>query len=155
LRPAGQQEVLDGRIDRAVVRAGSHGRECEEPGGAAKARDHQHRDVFEVIDLPLDGSDHPPIFSLPRVLRRPSHPYTDQACRYSRARRAFTSGSRTTIHSQFWALLPVGAFRASSMQRRRIASSTGSGFSRRMARWVSMASESGMSKPTAPMLTTD
>src|SRR5437762_43639 len=65
---------------------------------------------------------------------------------------AFTAGSRTTIHCQFCALLPVGAFTASSMHRRMRSSSTGSGFNRRIARWVRIASSSGMSRPTAGSL---
>src|SRR5947209_14812923 len=57
------------------------------------------------------------------------------------------SRSLTTRNSQFWPFDPVGALRASSMQRSTMASSTGSGFSRRMARWVTIASCSGMSRP--------
>src|SRR4051812_13440324 len=64
------------------------------------------------------------------------------------------SRSLTTRNSQFWPFDPVGALRASSMQRSTMASSTGSGFSRRMARWVTIASCSGMSRPFSTSLRT-
>src|SRR5438270_11044626 len=67
-------------------------------------------------------------------------------CRLRRASWAMRSRSFTTMNSQFWPLDPVGALSASSMQRRTMASSTGSGSRRRMARWVSIASCSGMSR---------
>src|SRR5947209_6536232 len=71
----------------------------------------------------------------------------DSDIRFWRPMAAMRSRSFTTTNSQFWPLDPVGAFSASSMQRRMMPSSTGSGFRRRMARWVSIASCSGMSRP--------
>src|SRR5438067_4029101 len=85
--------------------------------------------------------------SLPRFWRLPMPRYSELERRFSRPRAALASRSLTTRNSQFWPLEPVGALRASSMHFSTMASSTGSGFRRRMARWVSIASCSGISRP--------
>src|ERR1700759_38480 len=53
------------------------------------------------------------------------------------------------MNSQFWPLAPVGGRKANSMHFSTIASSTGSGCTRRTARWVNIASCSGMFRPAS------
>src|SRR5438477_2319746 len=69
-----------------------------------------------------------------------------KAPRLSAPSRSLTAGSFTITNSQFCALLPVGALSASSITRSTSPSSTGSGLSRRIARWVRIASSSGIEK---------
>jgi hypothetical protein len=52
----------------------------------------------------------------------------------------FNSGSFTTMKRQCWASPPLGAHVAASRTSRMISSGTGSGFSRRIARIVRIAS---------------
>src|SRR5213078_2753787 len=72
-----------------------------------------------------------------------------KAPRLSAPSRSLTAGSFTITNSQFCALLPVGALSASSITRSTSPSSTGSGLSRRIARWVRIASSSGIEKSGA------
>src|SRR5436189_586364 len=72
-----------------------------------------------------------------------------KAPRLSAPSRSLTAGSFTTTNSQFCALLPVGALSASSITGSTSPSSTGSGLSRRIARWVRIASSSGSEKSGA------
>src|SRR5439155_617052 len=72
-----------------------------------------------------------------------------KAPRLSAPSRSLTARSFTITNSQFWALLPVGALSASSIRRSTSASSTGSGFRRRIARCVRIASSSGIAKAGA------
>src|SRR5436190_925350 len=72
-----------------------------------------------------------------------------KAPRLSAPSRSLTAASFTTTNSQFCALLPVGALSASSITRSTSPSSTGSGLSRRIARWVRIASSSGIEKSGA------
>src|SRR5207237_719644 len=72
-----------------------------------------------------------------------------KAPRLSAPSRSLTAASFTTTNSQFCALLPVGALSASSIMRSTSPSSTGSGLSRRIARWVRIASSSGIEKSGA------
>src|SRR5438094_896961 len=72
-----------------------------------------------------------------------------KAPRFSAPSRSLTAGSFTITNSQFCALLPVGALSASSITRSTSPSSTGSGLSRRIARWVRIASSSGIEKSGA------
>src|SRR2546429_1830746 len=71
------------------------------------------------------------------------------APRLSAPSRSLAARSFTITNSQFCALLPVGALSASSIKRSTSASSTGSGFKRRMARWVRIASSSGIARAGA------
>lgn len=103
---------------------------------------------------PSSSSSTRGIFGSWRVSQRPSPPYRCQAWRLRRASLAFTSGSRTTMNSQFWAFDPLGAFSASSMSRSTSASSTGSGLRRLTARCVVMASASGMEKSHVSLIET-
>src|SRR5207245_1702136 len=72
-----------------------------------------------------------------------------KAPRLSVPSRALAARSFTITNSQFCALLPVGALSASSIKRSTSASSTGSGFKRRIARCVRIASSSGIAKAGA------
>src|SRR5438270_6475609 len=73
------------------------------------------------------------------------------AARLSRPSRSLTARSLTTTNSQFCALLPVGALSASSIRRMTSSSSTGSGLRRRIERWVSIASSSGIVSVGGPV----
>ena len=54
-RPGGQQQILHARIDRTEERrlADERRRQIGQPQPAPQARNHQHRDLAEMIDLPL------------------------------------------------------------------------------------------------------
>src|SRR6266436_1500539 len=75
-----------------------------------------------------------------------------KAPRLSAPSRSLTARSFTITNSQFCALLPVGALSASSIKRSTSESSTGSGFKRRIARCVRIASSSGIAKAGAVLV---
>ena len=150
----GEEEVLHAWVDRAVVARG-HDRGLWNKGHrgpAAQAADDENGNLFEVLHLPTDRLNILAVCSS-GFTSPDTAPYSLEARRYWAARAAFTASSLTTRNSQFWPLEEVGASRASSRHRSTMPSSTGSGFTRRTARWVSIASASGIARraSTTPM----
>jgi hypothetical protein len=106
--------------------------------------DDDHRNLFEVIGLPLhsvDDAEHLVVAGPPRHEAPDAAVTGNTAMRFKRAGSALMAGSLTT-DSHCCAFDPVGAFNASSMHSSPRASSTGSGFGIALARFLSRAAAS-------------